>query len=179
MPGATIYIYPSISGTITSIGNGSYCSGGTHSACNGGNHSCIDIGGTGDLYLRVSNYLLIKSVRITSALNCAPGCIDNYRRIVTCELYQNQNLGGMYIGRVAYGHVGSPVYTSTTTVNLAANTLKIGSVPADNGSCPTWYNGAHTHIEYSSPNSSWVYGGLVCNTTVSTSTYIYAMTYFW
>jgi hypothetical protein len=146
---------------------------------------CVDIAGSGDIYLRISNYLLIKSIKIRVTTGCAPTCTDdidsyfkNYRRIIACDLYQGQNLSGVFIGTVAYGHIVSSPYSdgSSTTYNMtSSNNVKLGTVPAYHTGC-SYYTGQHSHMEVSSGGTVM---GLGCGNTVGSTTAIYTFTYHW
>ena len=175
MATADVWIYAPISGTIYSNGNGNYCSGGYHAPCKSGDGNCIDIAGVNDVFLRINSYSVVGSVKVIEEFYCAPGCADKYRRIITCELWQYQNLGGVYIGRVAFGHIDAPQYTGTQTVNMYSNLIRIGSVPS--GTCGSYYTGAHSHIEYNPSPSTGQLAPLSCYNSIGTSDWMYRITY--
>lgn len=165
----TVYVYASISGTIGSTGNGYYCSGGTHSPCNSTHSKCVDIIGSGTIKLIV-NYPYVRSFYTTITYECAPGCADKYRRLLTLDLYGDTNQT-CYVGTVAYGHVDTPYVTNGSVGILTSGTYSIGTVPS--GSCGTWYTGPHSHMEMAGGTLM----SLSCNQTVGSSTAIYSFRY--
>ncbi len=174
----TVYVRGPISGTIT--GRNKYCTFPYASdVCNGSgsNHGTymsssnpVDIGGSGNINLRVNYPNVLSIVTYVSLSCCSSSYEDNYRRMVTVELYGKSN-GACYMGSVRFGHVASPAVTNGTLYNLSSGTKLIGTVPSGNpGNC---YTGAHSHMERS--------GGSVvapcCGATVSSSTNIYKFTW--
>ncbi len=175
----TVYVRSPISGYIT--GRDQYCkplsqggdvcngSQGTHGKCMSSSNP-VDIGGSGSLYLRVNYPNVLSIVTYINLVCCNSSYGDNYRRMVTVELYGRAN-GVCYMGAVRFGHVASPAITNGTLYNLSGGSTLIGTVPSGNpGSC---YTGPHSHMERS--------GGSVvapcCGATVSTSTNIYKFTW--
>lgn len=173
----TVYVRSPISGYIT--GRNNYCNGGdpacngsgaVHGTCRGWSNP-VDIGGSGNLYLRV-NYPNVRRVVTYVELRCCSTSYgSDYRRTVTAELYGLNDTGYCYVGSVMYGHVKSPAVSNGATYDLTSGSLKIGTVPSGNpGAC---FTGPHSHMERS--------GGSVvapcCGGTVSTSTNIYKFTW--
>lgn len=173
---ATAYVRSPYNGTITGRtkhcvcpGDTCYGSGSDHGSCKGGSWAgtSIDVSGSGDLYLRV-NYPTVRSVVTWVALECCggSGCADQYRRMVTVDLYALPN-AVCYIGSVAYGHVANPQVGNGQTYNLTSSSKMLGT--AASGSCGTCSTGPHAHMER-------LFGSTVapcCCTTVTTATNIY------
>jgi hypothetical protein len=177
---ATAYVRSPISGTIT--GRDKYCgcpgvcngNGSNHSTCRGW-ASPVDIGGSGNLVLRV-NYPTVQSIKtLIGDQCCCDPCPDEYERTVTVELYGQPN-AACYIGSVMYGHVSNPQVNHNTIYNLTSGNKTLGTVPGGScnscafGSC---YTGAHSHMER--------LGGTTvapcCCTGVTGSTNIYKWTF--
>lgn len=176
----TAYVMASISGFITGRDQyckplnqgGDVCNGsqgqGVHGTCLSSSNP-VDIGGSGSIYLRV-NYPNVSSIVTYVALACCSSMSDNYRRMVTVELYGRTN-GVCYMGSVRFGHVASPAVSNGTLYNLTSGSKLIGTVPS--GETSGCYTGAHSHMER-------VSGSVVapcCGITVTTATNIYKYTW--
>ena len=176
----TAYLRAPVSGTITGRENYCVCPG----DCDGGNTvharcrnwtSPVDIGGNGNLVLRV-NYPTVQSIKtIIGDQCCCDACPDEYERTITVQLYGQPN-AACYIGSVMYGHVVNPQVANNTTYNLTSGNKTLGTVPG--GSCDvctfgSCYTGAHSHTERS--------GGTTvapcCCSSVTSSTNIYKWTF--
>lgn len=169
---ATVYVYsPLTSGTIGSVGDGTYCCcpGSSHSPCNGTHGLCVDVLGNAGLTvsLRV-NYPNVRSIHITNFTTCAPNCsVPGTHNLVCIDLYSGQNQSECWKGRVAFGHVLNPIYSSGTNLNLSSGTLALGTVPS--GTCDPWYTAPHSHMEI---NGGAVMA-LICGQSVNSSVAIY------
>ena len=174
---ATAYVRSPINGCIT--GRTQYCCGGcagdvcsgscgAHGTCVGGT-SPVDIGGSGDIYLRV-NYPTVKSIKTVVQLRCCTGCADKYRRTIKVELYECPG-AIYYIGAVMYAHVDNPQVANNWVYDLTSSSKKLGTAPS--GSCGGCYTGPHSHMERSGGSTI----APCCAVGVSTSTNIYSWTF--
>ena len=178
----TVYVRSPFSGCIT--GRNNYCngncsnpdgncngSGNQHGTCRGWSNP-VDIGGSGNVYLRV-NYPNVRRAITYIGLHCcgSASCGDNFKRTISVEVYGLNNAGYCYIGTVMYGHVSNPAVTNGGIYNLTSSILLLGT--ATTGSCTGCSTGAHSHMER--------LGGSVvapcCGATVTTSTNIYKFTW--
>ncbi len=166
----TAYVRAGLSGSITGLDT--YCPSPTHHACRESSlfTTPVDIGGPGDVYLRV-NYPNVASIRTTRSLSCCggiSGCPDVLKSYVTVELYGRSN-GQCFIGTVGYGHIENPV--SDGLHNLLSGEFKLGTASPDHSCiCST---GSHSHMEQKGGSRL----ALTCGQVITTSTNIFSFQY--